>query len=257
MNRITKTLLNIVIAIAGIGLGLWIISGFSLLDYTKRIIVAAVVIVIVAAVFITYAVTMRKQNKKVLELLDILYVKLDAERFIEESLALLETVKNGSYRKTLMLNLAVGYESNCQFDKAIQTMEQISVKGADSTLKAMYYCNLACFYAESGNNDKALLTFKQGEKFINQAEKKLPEANLLLTKGIIAYAEGELKKSLRCFKSAKEAGFEEKQLTYYADAYIGKILVADGREKEGQNILDRISRKKVLPYIKNTITGVK
>lgn len=251
MNKLGKTLINVVIAILGIGLGLWIISGFSRFDYTKRAVVAIAVIAVVIALFTVYAVITRKQNKRVAELLDLLYVKLDPEKFIEESLELLEETKSKSYRKTIMLNLAVGYESNCQFDKAIETMEQISIKGADSTLKAMYYCNLACFYAESGDNEKALITFKKGEKFINQSEKKLPQANLLLTKGIIAFAEGEYKKSLRCFKSAKEAGFDEKQLGYYADVYIGRIHTAEGREKDAQNILGRVSRKKVLPYIRN------
>lgn len=249
MQKFQKNLLKICIGVIGITVGITFVLILASLSLKNRIIVSSCLVAVAIIVFVCVAVVSKKQNTVINDLLSILYKDLNPDKFIDESLKTLETVKSRALKKTLLLNLAVGYQAKCMFDKAIETTKSINIKGASTVFKAMYHCNLAMFYAQSGDIDNALLTFAEGEKNITASEAKLPEANLLLVKGIVAFVDGEMKKSQRCLKSAKEAGFDEKHSSYYADIYLGKIYKQEGKLREAKEVFARISRKKTLPYI--------
>ncbi len=190
-----------------------------------------------------------KENKKIEALLEILYKECNAEKFIAESEALISKTKTKRFLTSLRLNLALGYEAIEKPAKAIVVTKKANIKATDKISWAIYYNNLAMFYAELDDSDNAANSLKIAEKYMKKAKKYLPEENFLLTKGMVAFSEGEYKTAKSMFDDAKKIGFTNKHSVYLNELYIGKTLFKIGKEKEAKATLKRVSQKKTLPYI--------
>jgi len=130
-------------------------------------------------------------------------------------------------------------------------MREIKLRGATNMDKAIYYNNLAAFYAADGAVDDALATYKIGEKFINKAEKKLRMSYINLTRGMIFWLEKKYDKAEEEIKTAKELGFDNKHDLNKAELWLAKVYLSEGKVQEGKEILMKLIQKKTMPGILN------
>ena len=205
-----------------------------------------------AGIMAWYIIRQRKQNRQVEALLDILYKEINPEKFIQESEKVLKTAKNRAFRDTLRLNLAVGYEAIGAYDKAIAVMKEIGIGTADKVTKAMFYCNMATFYAEKGALSEAQMAYTAGQPFFEKAEKALPVGYIRLSRALLHFAEEQYEEAVEAFAGARNRGFEDRHTMAKLQLFEARTHVKLGNIKEARKIYETILQKNTYPYLKQT-----
>lgn len=214
-----------------------------------RIIIVSVIAAIILGVLVFYIARGIRDNKKVSELLDILYKELNIQKYVEDSTEAVEKSRNKAFINTVLMNICVGYEADGDYRRAVRAMREIKLRGASNTDKAIYYNNLAAFYAADGAVDDALATYKMGEKFISKAENKLRMSYINLTRGMIFWLEKKYDKAEEEIKTAKELGFDNKHDLNKAELWLARVYISEGKLQEGKEILMKLLQKKTMPGI--------
>lgn len=214
-----------------------------------RIIIAAVTAAIVIGILIYYIVRGIRDNKKISELLDILYKELNTQKYIDASTEAVSASHSKAFINTVLMNICVGYEADGDYRRAVRAMREIKLRGASNMDKAIYYNNLAAFYAADGAVDDALATYKMGEKFIKKAEKKLQMSYIHLTRGMIFCLEKNYGKAKEEIETAKRLGFDNKHDLNKAELWLARVYISEGKIQAGKEILMKLLQKKTMPGI--------
>ena len=201
---------------------------------------------------IWYILRQRKRNQQVEKLLDILYKDIDPEKFIKASEDALEKTKSRAFQDTLRFNLAVGYEAAGAFDKAIAVMKEIDIRAADKVTRAMFYCNLATFYAQKGALSEGQMAYTTGQPFFEKAGKALPMGYVRFSRGLLHFAEEQYEEAIEVFAGAKNRGFEDRHTMTKLQLFEARAHVKLGNIKEARQIYGKILQKNTYPYLIQT-----
>ncbi len=211
---------------------------------------ASIALFLIGVVLLVLLICKNKKESRLVEsLLDILYREVNPERFIEASEAALAKTKSRPLQNTLRLNLAVGYEAAGDFDGAIRTMKEIPIETADKVSKAMFYNNMAVFYAEKGAEHEALEAYSFGKPHFKKAEADIPSSYMALTRGLLYFVEGKYPEAVEAFENARSKGFEERHTMAKLQLFHARALSALGEKKEAKTILGKLCQKKTYPYL--------
>ncbi len=220
----------------------------SRLEGSARVAGIFVLLALLLAAFILYLVRTSRGNRQVAALLDILYKEADPEKFISASEEVLGKTRNRALRNTLLLNLAVGYAAAGKYDDAIRAMKEVPIDAADKESKAMYYCNVAAFYAEKGALDAGLEAYREGLPYFEKTGAAMPMAHLRFTRGLLHFAEGEYEEALEVFETAKNRGFSDRHTMTRLQLFEARAHAALGHVKEARQIYGKILQKKTYPF---------
>lgn len=239
-----------------IGLGLGLIIGISFIFVDEDQIDAFKTIAILFIVLLTISrvayiiLSFMKSSKEMKRLIKLLSEDFDLERYINETQVAITKTKNKSLKLYFALNLAVGYSSKGQYQKAIDYMLNLNVKDSSSTIKALYYNNLTFYYCELGKLEAALKTFSIGERFINKTIKNIHySASMLHTKGLLEYLKGNLSESEELFEKSKVQVMASNHLIASSNLYLARIYMQTNRLAEAKLLLNYNSSQKLFPTV--------
>lgn len=191
----------------------------------------------------------RKNEKLVTSLLDILYKKADPARFVSASKASIEKTKNKALLGTLYLNLAIGYEAMGDFGTAIAVMKENIHLFTDKLSKAIYFVNMASFYAQKGAVDEGLEMYQTGRSYVEKCKKQIPAAYMLFARGLLFYAEEQYTDALDSFRKVQAKDFEDRHALTKLQLYEARTLQKLGNSKEAKAIYGKICQKNTYPYL--------
>lgn len=243
-----------IVSLIGAGIGILIGISFPFLDgdqikTVETIFNLILVFAVVGAVIFT-SLREIKFVKEIRRLLKILNIDIDVERYMNEIQEAINKTKNKTHKLCLSINMAVGYSAKGEYKKAIDYMLNLNIKDLNSTIKAVYYNNLAYFYCEANNLQGAIKAYSQGEKFINKLLKDPYYcATFLNTKGAIEYLIGHLAESEKLFEESKLQQVAGNHLITSANLYLAKIYMKTNRKEKGKLLLDYNMMQKLLPNV--------
>ncbi|MDD6307870.1 MAG: hypothetical protein PUB07_00700 [Clostridia bacterium] len=207
-------------------------------------------IVLVSLIILIIVLKRNARNEQMVgSLLDILYKNADPAAFIAASEKALEKTKNKALRCTLMLNLAVGYEAIGDFSHAIAIMKQISVLLTDRTSKAIYYCNLAGFYAQGDRLTDGLGAYKVARQYYEKCKKKIPNAYFLYTRGLLFYTEAQYEDAMDSFKKVQTNQFQDRHAQTKLQLYMARTFAAMGKTKDAREYYSKVLQRNTYPYL--------
>lgn len=112
-------------------------------------------IVIIGAMIINIVWQINFQ-KKARKLFDLLKKDNKPDLFIKENEKLLNQVRSPYNIAFISINLSVGYAEMKDYEKALEVLEQVPLKGLKGINKIVYYVNQAYYYFMLGDQDSAL-----------------------------------------------------------------------------------------------------
>ncbi len=201
------------------------------------------------AVLVISMVRSRKNEKIVNKLLDILYKDADPKAFIAASKAQIQKTRNKALKGTLSFNLAIGYEADGNFGRAISVMKETLDLTADGLTKATYYLNLASFYAQKGAVNEGLEAYQAGRRYIDKKRKYIPAAYTLFVRGLLFYAEEKDADALDSFKKINMEEFEDRHSVTKLQLYMARAYSRMGNIKEARVLYGKVRQRKTYPYL--------
>ncbi len=191
-----------------------------------------------------------KFSSEVNRLLKILLEDIDVEKYIAETKTAIINTKNKVYKLQLSINLAIGYEANGEYQKAIEHMTEINIKSANVRHKALYYNNLAFFYSEVGDSQKAIQIYLDGERSINKFSKNPNFSSTFLhTKAIIEYSKGNFQLSEELLEKSRFQGKLSIHGSTSVNLYLAKIYIKTDRIQKAIVLLEYNMIQKLMPNI--------
>lgn len=150
-NKRAKRIIRILILGIILGLGMLIIQNIFNLDNDKFMSYYwKFALVFLALVVISYIVYHLYFNHKIKKALDY-FEKGKYQIYIEEMKKLLSSARGDLLKDVIRLNLAAAYLNNEEFDKGLQTLEEIDIKSLSQEIyRLVYYINLNIAYFELG-----------------------------------------------------------------------------------------------------------
>ncbi len=200
-------------------------------------------------VFIVNMLRSRKNEKLVASLLDILHKQADPDTFIKESEAAIQKKRNKSLRGTLSLNLAIGYEAVGDYGKAISVMKDCYGLMTDSISKAMFYINIASFYAQKGAVNEGLEAYQLGRPYVEKKQKFIPKAYILLVRGLLFYAQEKYEDALDSFRKVEPGQFEDRHAHTKLQLYMARTYARMGNMKEARTLYGKVCQRKTYPFL--------
>ncbi len=233
----------------GFAIGITVFIFVMQLEGSARIAAIAILLALGISVLAWAARRNAKGSRQVEALLDILYKEADPEKFIRASQEALKKAKHRTLKSTLTLNLAVGYTASGRYDEAICTLKEMNVSLADKVSKTMYYLNAASCYAEKGAATEALEAYSLAKPLLEKTEKELPAGHILLTRGLLYFAEGKYEDALETFERARSRGFDERHTMTKLQLFEARAYTKLGKTKEARTLYGKILQKKTYPFL--------
>lgn len=192
-------------------------------------------------------------RKRVNNLLKLLYVELDPDKFISETQLMINkyNYRDNTKKSYYYILQAMGNAAKGEYKKNIDIYENDIIYVGIPKNKAILYNNLLINYCLIGDLDKAIHTYTEGEKYINMYinEPKV-SGSIMLTLGILEYLKGNLKVSedmLENSKIQKIQQIRKCQFNAVVDIYLAKIYIQTNRLKEARLLMEYNLSQKLLP----------
>lgn len=238
----------VIVLFIGLFVGIAFFAQGDLAEIVNKILL--VIIFVFVSIIISAFLGPTKFNKETRRITKILTEDVDVEGYIRELQQAVNRTRNKTYKLYFSLDLAVGYSSWGEYQRAIDHMLGINIKDTRNIVKALYYNNLAYFYCEAGNVEAAVQTYLCGEQFIN----KLPEnsessATVLHTKGVIEYLSGHLSESEELLEKSKLQRVVNSHFMTSVNVYLAKIYIQTGRREKAKLLLEYNMMQRLLPNI--------
>lgn len=207
---------------------------------------------IVLLIILIFSIFIYHRHKNILKELSntvrILYEDVNLPQYITKMQYLMAKTSNDTLKKYMLIDLALGYNANGETKKAIEIMESMNIKGLIHLNKAIYYNNLVYYYLNINNISKAMEVYSLGDVYFKRLSIESPiSANLLFTKALITYFQGNLEDSEQLMEKAKMQRGNSIHLLTEINLYLAKIYSQSGRIEKAKLLLDYNMAQKLYP----------
>ena len=203
---------------------------------------------IIILIFIYFT---NKNNNETRILNEILFEKVDIEKYIQLIKEKIEKSKFAKSYNTSKMDLATGLIAQGDFEKAIEAMKSIDPKKLPLYDRGFYYNNLAAMQADNDKLNDAIETFNKGIGYINsQLTNNQYDGYRLKTLAKIELLKGNYEKAEELLLIALNKPLLNHHYVNSINLLLAKVYIKTNRTDQARKILEYTMTRKMMPVTK-------